>query len=394
MSRPDSERALQIYKTFTTQTEEVVRFLGVARHFEAATKLEIPKLKHASTDLTRLLEDDLNDPDFDLRRREYLAQKEAKRGGRRTTSASNNSAPKRQPSPQPTPARPQTAPKPETKPDPQADLIDFFDSIEQNQPTMGQQNYMQQNSFQQQPQMQFQQTGFQPQQQGFYQQTGFQQQPPPTGLGQSTAFGGGGFQPQNINPFGQQQVQPQQQQPFPNSAGGGFGSQSFGFQSNLSAIPQNNLATFSQQQQPQPTNPFRQSMLMSTPTGSGGPPPSMPLSRQETNPFAKRLSMAPQYTAGSHQQFPPQAPQPAQPLQPQRTGTNPFARNSTVPPQQPQQGLQPLQPTPTGRTNPFRQSALIHQQTGQGWQTSGPNGSMGGLEQLETIPIFPRSGMM
>ena len=75
MSRPDSERALEIYKTFTAQTEEVVSYLGVARRFENATRLEIPKLKHASTDLTRLLEDDLNDPDFDLRRNEYLAQK-------------------------------------------------------------------------------------------------------------------------------------------------------------------------------------------------------------------------------------------------------------------------------------------------------------------------------
>lgn len=394
MSRPDSERALQIYKTFTAQTEEVVRFLGVARHFEAATRLEIPKLKHASTDLTRLLEDDLNDPDFDLRRGEYLAQKEAKRG-RRTTSASNSvSAPKPQPSLQPTPNRPQTAPKPETKSNP-PDLIDFFDSIEPNQQAMGQQTH-QQNGFFQQPQMQFQQPGFQPQQPGFYpQQTSFQQQPQPTGFGQQAAFGGA-FPPQDTNPFGQQQAP--QQQPYPNSTGRGYGMyqgqpQPYGFQSNLSPISQTNVASFPQQQQPmagqqqQTTNPFRQSMLLSMPTGSAGP--TMPLSRQDTNPFAKRLSTAaPQFNTGSQEQFSPQA---QQPLQPQRTGTNPFARSPSVPPQQ---GLQPLQPTPTGSTNPFRQSAFINQQTGQGWQVSGQHGSIGGLEQLDTVPIFPRPGMM
>lgn len=104
MSRPDSERALEIYKTFTSQTEEVVAYLGVARRFEAATRLEIPKLKHASTDLTRLLEDDLNDPDFDLRRNEYLAQKHPGRG--RTSSYGGGSRPA--PSPKTTSNRPQT----------------------------------------------------------------------------------------------------------------------------------------------------------------------------------------------------------------------------------------------------------------------------------------------
>jgi hypothetical protein len=395
MSRPDSERALQIYKTFTTQTEEVVRFLGVARHFEDATRLEIPKLKHASTDLTRLLEDDLNDPDFDLRRREYLAQKEAKRRPRRTASASNNTAPARpDPSPQPTPNRPQTAPKPEPKQN-APDLIDFFDSIEPNQQPMGQQ----QNNFQQPPPMQFQQTGFQQQQPGFYpQQTGFQQQPQPTGFGQSAGYGGA-FLPHDTSTFGQQQAYQ------PGQGFGGYSAQPqpYGLQSNLSPIPQSNMASFQQQpqstpapHQPQTTNPFRQSMLMSTPTGTptgptGGP---TPLSRQNTNPFAKRLSTAnPQVNAGSQEQFSPsQSQPPAQPLQVQRTGTNPFSRNSTIQPQQ-QQGLQPLQPQPTG-TNPFRQSALISQQTGQGWQAGGQQGAMGGLEQLNTIPVFPRPGMM
>ncbi|KAB8227087.1 ENTH domain protein [Aspergillus alliaceus] len=407
MSRPDSERALEIYKTFTQQTEEVVKFLGVARHFQAATRLEIPKLKHASTDLTRLLEDDLNDPDFDQRRREYLLRKGGKVDNLGPTFTSSNTAGAGNRSvSNPNPPRPQTQPAPQKKENP-ADLIDFFDSIDPQ--SSAQQNPTQQPQLQQQAQaMQFQQTGFQPQQPPFYpQQTGFQQQAQPTGFGQPMPVGGP-FAQQSTNPFGQQQAQqPQPLQPTPTGAGfGGYSAQpqAYGFQGNLAPIPQNNAGLFSQQQQPmlgaelqqQSTNPFRQSMLMSTPTGSGAP--ASPLNRQSTNPFARRLSSAnpPQFNAGTlPAQQPPQ--QTAQPLQPQRTGTNPFARSSSVPPQQSQglqpPGLAPLRPNPTGSTNPFRQSAFVNPQTGQGWHVSGQQGTMGGYEQLETVPIFPRPGM-
>jgi hypothetical protein len=158
-------------------------------------------------------------------------------------------------------------------------------------------------------------------------------------------------------------------------------------------------------QQGTPTNPFRQSML---PQSSTGPSTTAtPLSRQNTNPFARRLSMAtPQFSQGSSEPFSPQSaqsqppPLPTQAIQPQRTGTNPFARSASVPPpqqppppQQQQQGLQPLQPNPTGSTNPFRQSQFINQQTGRGWQTSGQTGTMGGMEQMDTVPVFPRPGM-
>ncbi|KAJ5997106.1 hypothetical protein N7522_008766 [Penicillium canescens] len=406
MSRPDSIRALAIYKTFTKQTEEVVQFLGVARHFQSATRLEIPKLKHASTDLARLLEDDLNDPDFDLRRREYLAKKGVRVPSSMETSA-NNDAPKPAPSaPMPTPAR-----QPEkAKPAP-VDLIDFFDSIEQNQQPMGQPTSVQ-----------YQQTGFQQQQPFYPQQTGFQQQqsqatgygqqqpqqPQATGFGQPAQYSAP-YQAQGPNnPFGQQQQHPQQQplQAMPTGAGfGGYTAQpqSYGYQSQLAPIPQEGIASFQQQQQPpqplQPqttgTNPFRQSVMLNASTGAQ--PPARPLSRQNTNPFARRLSTANQqynpstepFQNAQSQQAPP-LPQ-AQPIKPQRTGTNPFARNSPAP-----QGMPPaapLQPNPTGSTNPFRQSQFINQQTGQGWQASGQNGTMGGLEQLETMPIFPRPGM-
>jgi hypothetical protein len=416
MSRPDTERALQIYKTFSAQTEEVVKFLGVARHFESATRLEIPNLKHASTELTQLLEDDLNDPDFELRRREYQIQKEAKKGGRGTAPALSKST---------EPARPHTAsaskpsqavaPKPESKA-PAPDLIDFFESIEQNQQPMAQQ-MSQQHPQQQtanifQAQTGFQQPTFQPQQTGFVPQQAFQQQPQQTGfVPQQTGFGTP-FNQQGTNPFAPSQA-PQPLQPTPTGAGfGGYTPQpqSYGFQSSLPPIPQNGLATFPPQQamangsDQQTTNPFRQSMLVSHATGGPVGTPR-PLTRQNTNPFAKRAStVGPQFRPGSSG-LPPLPSQPpsfqqqnetrpvTQPLQIQRTGTNPFARNSPAPQAQQQQTLQPLRPNPTGSTNPFRQSAFVNQQTGQGWHVSGQQGTMGGLEQLDTVPIFPRPGL-
>lgn len=403
MSRPDSIRALAIYRTFTKQTEAVVQFLGVARQFQSATRLEIPKLKHASTDLARLLEDDLNDPDFDLRRREYLAQKEAKKGGRPATSAggvkaSNSVVPQLDSRPISQPAK-----KPEQQKPPPTDLIDFFDSIEQNQQPMGQQASMQTG-------MQYQQTGFQqmPQQGIYLQQTGFPQQQQPQATGYHQPYSGPLPTQDPSNPFAQQlQATP---------TGAGFGGytpqpQSYGYQAHLTPIPQNGATAFPAQQQQlmqnqqpsTPTNPFRQSMMLNS--GTGAQAPATPLTRQNTNPFSRRLSMAnSQFSSGSPGQFSapqPATPQPvpAQPLQIQRTGTNPFARSASVPPpqQQQQQSLQPpaapLQPNPTGSTNPFRQSAFINQQTGQGWQASGQHGTMGGLEQLDTVPIFPRPGV-
>ncbi|CRL30552.1 ENTH/VHS [Penicillium camemberti] len=424
MSRPDSVRALAIYKTFTKQTEEVVQFLGVARHFQSATRLEIPKLKHASTDLARLLEDDLNDPDFDLRRREYLAKKGVRVPPSMEASASadvSKPMPNTPMSNPPASNQPKQAEQPKPPP---VDLIDFFDSIEQNQQPLGQQNPVQyqQTGFQQQSQQPFypQQTGFQQQPQAIQQQPqAIQQQPLATGYAQPTQYGAP-YQAQGPNnPFGQPQQQ-QQQPPPPQPlqampTGAGFGGyspqpQSYGLQSQLAPIPQEGIAAFPQQQQqqapqslqplqPQHTNPFRQSMMLNTATGAQ--PPAAPLSRQNTNPFARRLSSANTQYNPSNEQFqpaqpPPPLPQPpqAQPIQPQRTGTNPFARASPAP----QQGLQPpaaapLRPNPTGSTNPFRQSQFINQQTGQGWQNSGQSGTMGGLEQLDTMPVFPRPGM-
>jgi len=451
MSKVDAQRALNIYKTFSKQTSEVVEFLSVARQYEHATRLEIPKLKHAPTSLTSSLEEYLNDPDFEINRRQYLAQQEAKKGGKSssngasndfkkiTVKATSNSAAFPEPK-----AAQAAAPRQEPK-GPAPDLIDFFESIEQNQQPMAGQAQQQSLDFQPNSQYQYQQQPFSVQ--PTYQS--FQSQPQPQ-LQQQT--NGSSFDASN--PFSQMMNQQPQQQIQSSFTGAGFGGytqqstvqppvqSSQPFNPPFSSIPQTQSGPFAPQQpifapqqqslatgqQPQSTNPFRQSMMP--------PAAASPLQRQSTNPFARHLNpqqldqtqstpfspasmqspmSIPSSTASAFFSTPLQSPQqpmqspqqnmqamqssqqnmqmqahpPAQPLQPTRTGTNPFARSS------PQSSLQPptastLMPNPTGSTNPFRQSQFVNPQTGQGWQAT--QGTMGGLEQLETIPVFPRPG--
>ncbi|KAF2140983.1 uncharacterized protein K452DRAFT_327263 [Aplosporella prunicola CBS 121167] len=367
MSHTDAERALKIYKTFTRQTEAVVQYLSIARLHEHSTRLEIPKIKHAPTSLANSLEEYLNDKDFEVNRRQYLAQQDAKRGGKPNGTSKPLGDSK--------PAANEDFPdsKPQQAKGPAPDLIDFFESIEQNQEPMAQQapGYPQQ-------QMQFpQQTGMMPQPTGFAPQpTGF----PP----QQDMFGGN-------NPFGQPQPPQPLQQSFTGAGFGGYGpqpQQQFGQQPNFQQ-PQFTGAPAAQQLLPQPTstNPFRASMMM-----TGGSNPGTP-NRTSTNPFAKHNTA--QSTGGYSPSLPSintpdSISQQPQSLMPQATGsTNPFARPSTANPSGP--GQPGLMPNVTGSTNPFRQSAFVNQQTGQGWQ-AGPQQTMGGLEQLDTIAIFPRPG--
>jgi hypothetical protein len=74
-------------------------------------------------------------------------------------------------------------------------------------------------------------------------------------------------------------------------------------------------------------------------------------------------------------------------LSPQRTGTNPFARN------RPSTATGQVTTNVTGSTNPFRQSAFVNQQTGTGWQHNN-QGTFSGFDvnNLQTTPIFPRPG--
>lgn len=429
MSKTDAERAMEIYRVFTRQTDNVVQYLSVARQYEHHTRVEVPKLKHAPVNLGRQLEEYLNDSDFEIHRRQYLAEQDAKKGGGGSSSKAS-AAPKKETArfaepasnnPFPAPSskatsQPEMKAKPNKGPDP--DLIDFFDSIEQNQtpmqmnpqalaqaPIQVQPPPQQMNNFQTQPTgLSFQSNGFAPQQTGFATTSPFQQQPQAAG-----AF----IQPP-----------PQQQQIQPNFTGAGFGGYTpqQGFQpGSLASIPQDSVASFQnpgagvqpiQNGQPQAlqpmqtgsTNPFRQSMLMAQQTGAQNNPfptsnTTTGLTRQATNPFARR---SPQETTSpfaaspspNFQQIPQQAQpdfavqQAPAPLLPAPTGTNPFAR--TMPQNPPQAGPAPaLAPQATGSTNPFRQGAFVNHNTGMGWQHN-QSAIGGGLDQLETVPVFPR----
>lgn len=424
LSKPDASRALEIYRTFVKQTDMVVQYLGIARHHEHSTRLEIPKIKHAPTSLANSLEEYLNDKDFEINRRQYLAEKEAKKNGGKPPS---NGASKVSSEPKPTVSKAtasQPLPAP-VQPAASAPLIDFFESINDNQTTMAQPQVAQYPSQQgfQQPLQVPQQTaaiGFPPQQQQPTGPMGF----PPQQPQQPT------FTPPESNPFAQMQQQQQQQpmQPpqlqtqFTGAGFGGYTPQPFSPQNPmLASIPQNGVPNYGPQfpsiaepLQPQQTstNPFRQSILPPTATGIAEPKllnnptgiTSPGLSRSATNPFAKQttsLSSSPFSTLPSIQEpqigpsgviFPPQQ-QMQQPLQPTPTGTNPFARNPSPITNNP---MSPggLTVHATGSTNPFRQSAFVNQQTGQGWQNSSNPGTLGGmmLDQVPTTNVFPRPG--
>lgn len=444
MSKYDAKRALTIYKNFSKQTNQVVDYLSTARTYENATRLEIPKLKHAPTSLTSSLEEYLNDPDFEINRRQYLAQQEAKKGRKNMSNVNGESssgftkpaANKRlegtqnfQPPPGPPPPPAKSEPK-----GPAPDLIDLFDSIEQNQQPMVMQSQSQNSNFQSGTQL-FQPQ--QPQQAGFPQPQSFPQN------GQLPQQNNDPYGNPNGNPFGPSQPQQAAQHNFTATGYNSYTQQQqqqpYSQQPNLfTSISQQQNAldfspTFQQQQQQQQqspfvtgqaqsTNPFRQSTM---PQNTNAAPalmnaPPLPTSQpyQSTNPFARNLSSQPSGQSNQNTPFgspPPQSqstpvtsqsiqpqstpftsqhPQPqtssyapqAQPLQPQHTGTNPFVRTT----QQAHPPPAPLIPTPTGSTNPFRQSTFPKQLTGQGWQAG--QGSIGGLEHLETVPVFPRPG--
>nr|POF15461.1 enth domain-containing protein c19f8.03c [Quercus suber] len=391
MSRPDAERAIKIYKNFCKQTDAVVGYLSIARQYEHATKLSIPKIRHAPTGLAKSLQEYLDDVDFDTNRRQYLAEQEAHKSGRpmpNSQVAAGPSAAQEKAALAAAEVSAASSDRPTKGPAP--DLMDFFDSIEQNQQPMAQSvppPYLQQAQtfgMQQQqplgyPPQQPQQTAFSPQQTGFVPQ---QQQ---TFAPQS--IGSNGFQSavNANNPFGQphQQIQqpPQQVQPQPlqtqfTGAGfGGYGPQPPQQQQSFATGAASAFSAFGQQEQV----------------------PQLP-QHQSTNPFARSTQLPgnafaqEQHYQQQHQQSPAlqTSGSPLPPtLQAQPTGMNPFAKTPT-PTAQPQQ-LNSLQVQPTGSTNPFRQSQFVNQQTGQGWQ-SAPQATMGGFESLDTVPVFPRPG--
>ena len=401
MSKYDAERAFEIYKVFSRQTNQVVEFLGIAKQYENVTRLEIPKLKHAPTSLTESLGEYLGDPDFEINRRQYLAAQEAKRTGRPMPSDTSKELPKpnandlQGPLPgQRAPPTQQAAASPPKGPAP--DLIDFFESIEQNQQPLGGpvQQAPQFAQTQQFPYQQVDLTGQQafatqafspgfPQTNGAFSNSNPYGQLPPQQQSQQSFIGSAfdQFAPQQQQPFstGQpdySQLQQQQQQPFPTGQSD-FSQQPNGFAQRQSQAPQ----SFLPRTQTGSTNPFRQSML---PTSPVSPPVTSPfggLNRQSTNPFARGTSHAqdafqPQHTnntpftsppptqsadassffasQATPQSFSAASPAPQQGLA--RTGTNPFAR--TVSPPSSASAPSPLLVQATGGTNPFRKSTM------------------------------------
>lgn len=460
MSRYDAERALEIYKIFTKQTADVVDYLQQAKGVETATRLEIPNLKHAPTSLTSSLEEYLHDPDFDVNRRQYLAQQEAKKAGKVAPVKSKSPPPGQQsktaaaqefPSPAPVASAPQQAqPKPVAP-----DLIDLFESIESEQTHMfgNQQPEVQQmqaaqsqNQFiqqaqvdaafgiQPQPQLQMQpqlqpQQPFAPTPQQFPAQTGPSFT---TGYQAQNPYAQAAQQQQAIPSIVQGHAMTQQSQLVqPNFTGTGFGGYTPSDQNSVTAPPMPAILPSFTQPIPQPpyqqpqqqslppaanlptgqtvTNPFRQSMMTgsvstapshytpSPPVGSQpkstnpfarqtsstdisptSPPTSFPISAQSTSGYSQPMPIASQSTSG----YPQPMPISAQPtMRSMPTGTNPFARSVSSS----ATGLTvPVQMTGASAKNPFRQSMAAQQNGVQ-------QGTMGGWENLETVPVFPRN---
>ncbi|PTB74610.1 ANTH-domain-containing protein [Trichoderma longibrachiatum ATCC 18648] len=249
MSKPDADRAMEIYRTFTKQTDYVVQYLSTAKQWQHHTRVEVPKLKHAPVNLGRQLEEYLNDPDFEIHRRQYLAEQEAKKGSKTSKSKTTKSAVDFPKAPSPAANNPFPAPgsgnapakvesKPQANKGPDPDLIDFFDSIEQNQIPM----QVTSNGAQMQVPMQGPDLAFQAQQAGL------------------------GFQPNNFAPFQAQPIQPQptSTNPFARNAATEASAQQQ--QQQLQGQqPSSSLA-------PQPTgvtNPFRQGAFVNHTTGMG-----------------------------------------------------------------------------------------------------------------------------
>ncbi|KAK9474659.1 ANTH domain-containing protein [Dipodascopsis tothii] len=343
MSKIDARRALQIYKRFVSQMDGTIEYLQVARKLESETRLMVPNIKHAPTSLTSSLEEYLNDPDFDVNRNQFLAQREAKRAAGRTSpvkvpGSAGSTGPVRTSVGGASDVVPRQADK---------QLIDFFSSID-NDPA-GMPGQVQQmaaqmtgaagyaGGFQAQPTgFQGQQPGFPPQQTGFQpQQTGFPGAPPAYSYGSPqplssdfTGAGFGGYSAQPAQPPAEGFFQPQATgQPAQPPAQAFFSQQSVF----APLIAQHSGL----QPQRTGTNPFRLSMP--------GPPTAAPLTVQptgKTNPFAgpaagSALGTVPEHTGGRGDGL-------------ARAGTNPFARTATG-------AAAPLESQPTSR-NPFRQS--------------------------------------
>ncbi len=289
MAKSDAERALELYRRFCRQTENVVAFLNSAKKASHSLNLAIPSLKHAPVSLAGALEEYLRDPNFEQNRKEY---KENKRIADGTPSAStarpistiSSSVPKSESKKSITiqePDKPERKLKPPTA---NQDLQDFFASIDND----GGQNIFSNV----------------PAEQSFFLQA------QPTGMmGMSGAFGAMGMQHTGM---GMMQPQMTGYNPF-------MAQQQTG-------MPMGMAPQMSGFLQPQQTgfNPFRQS-LMPQPTGFGGPfgtfdaQPSFMQPSQQPQQFQQQQQQHQQQQ--QQQQQPQQAQSPQPQLQPQHTAT-------------------------------------------------------------------------
>ncbi|CUA78067.1 ENTH domain-containing protein C19F8,03c [Schizosaccharomyces pombe 972h-] [Rhizoctonia solani] len=310
MSHVDAENALKIYQHFCKQTERVVNYLGIAKKLQNVLNVQIPNLRHAPVSLAKTLEEYLKDPNFEDNRLEYRNSRIIADGG--TPSKKEEKASETKPSPTVKIPENNVASSSTTmesaKPG-KSELMDFFASIEQEQPSMFDPHSQRQVSsvfmwpfiltmynsptnhyFQQQSQFNpfLQRQSMTPQMTGMNGQQPFIQP-------QAT-----GFNPNN--PF------PQQAQPFivPQATAVPFQPQAQPLQPQATAMP------FLQPQQT--ATPFLQPQQTATPF----------LQPQQTAaPFLQSQDTA--------RPFQPQQQQPAPFLQPQMTGSNPFRQTILLP---------------------------------------------------------------
>ncbi|KAG8748372.1 hypothetical protein FRC10_005919 [Ceratobasidium sp. 414] len=336
MSQVDAQNALKIYQHFCKQTERVVNYLGIAKKLQNVLNVQIPNLRHAPVSLAKTLEEYIKDPNFEENRLEYRNSRiiadgktngkaagtakptppvEIPKGGNPAASTSKGEATSFFEIPKGNNATASTS-KGEATPA-KSELMDFFASIEQEQPSMF-------NPRSQSPTNNYfhQQSQFNPflQHQMTVQMTGM---PNMTGQQPFIQPQATGFVPNQNNPFPQQP-----QQPF--------------------LIPQVTAVPFQPQAQPQ----------------------AQPLQPQATAvPF-----LQPQVTATPFLQpqdtarpFQPQQQQPfgqvAPFLQPQPTGSNPFRQTMLFPQST---GM------PTGTSNPFPSTQFPSNPSSPSFPGSGP----------------------
>ncbi|KAK6465855.1 ANTH domain-containing protein [Scheffersomyces coipomensis] len=304
MSKVDAERALKIYKKFVDQTKYVIDYLRVAKHLENATKLHVPTIKHAPTALTSSLEEYLDDPNYEANRRQYLAEKQGKENGNGSESKPESSQSQQQ----------QQQPQP---------IVTGLPDQQPSNPELQRNNTLI-----------VRQSTYNP----------WGTIAVPEGFAAVVAMNGYQNQPQQQVQVQPQQVPVQQQQPqvFQSHTGGVFTTLPTIAQGQPLPVQQpiqNAFTGFGNVQQLQPqhtnTNPFLQAQQQPV------------QQQQQQQPIQQQQTF--QSQVQPYQPFsPPQQQQPQQFAQMQRTGSNPFARVTSMP-----TGQQPLQPQ---STNPFAQS--------------------------------------